>query len=86
MSEEIKFIGDWRDSLIKCPSQLSRFFKHRNICYCLIVRWRTEDPWQVFILKGEDMVLIGEGKSENDPVSEIHSWAEELLRRHLEQQ
>ena len=41
----IKFIGDWEETLVWCPSQLYRLVEDGDIRFVIYCRWRHGDPW-----------------------------------------
>ncbi len=54
-------VGEWRCSMLGCPSQCYRREQRNDIDYILYLRWRYEDPWQAHIVKnawGEDSMMV----------------------------
>lgn len=53
---EVEWIGEWKESLLWCPSQLYRKFRVRyedgtvSPVYTLYLRWRWSDPWSCYVL------------------------------------
>lgn len=84
---KIKWLGNWDDELIWCPSQLRRKFKLDNRVYVLYCRWRWDDPWTFSFYSDNgnhrEWVDIGEGLVMKDSVDDIHKYAENLLMTFL---
>lgn len=91
----IEFLGNWRNDLIWCPSQLYRKFVcpldgREKELYC---RWRHQDPWTISIFERrhernlnephfDSWVDLGSGLSQHDEIEIVHKLAEFLLHRH----
>lgn len=48
---KIEIIGEWKDSLIWCPSQCYLKFKWRDLHCMLYLRWRHHDPWTATLIE-----------------------------------
>jgi hypothetical protein len=86
--KQIKWLAGWSDSLMWCPSQLTRAFKYDGKDYELYCRWRHDDPWTFSYYepgskKFDTWINIGEGLSEDTPIKEVHGFAEGLLTKEL---
>lgn len=46
----MKYIDDWDEDLIRCPSQIQRHFEYNGETYTIYLRWRWDDPWSAQII------------------------------------
>ena len=78
---EIEYLTNWFDSLIWCPSQLTRKFKHpkTGITEQIYCRWRHCDPWTFYIMSTDPWIYLGSGLTQEDTISNVHKFAEKLL-------
>lgn len=45
-------LRQWKDDLIRCPSQCYYYFYSKdNKPFCLYLRWRWSDPWEVYLVE-----------------------------------
>lgn len=77
----IKYLSEWENDLIWCPSQLTRKFKDPNTgkvleLYC---RWRHCDPWSFSIISSTEWIDLDFALTEYTPIPEVHVYAENLL-------
>lgn len=82
---EIVYLSEWFDSLLWCPSQLTRKFKDPNTgdekeLYC---RWRHNDPWTFEIIQEDSWVSLGGGLTQDDEIKDVHKFAERLLFKYF---
>jgi hypothetical protein len=54
-ASRIELIGNWREDLIKCPSQCYFEFKHEDRPYVIYLRWRWDDPWTMDIVENTEL-------------------------------
>ncbi len=69
---KIEYLSEWFDSLIWCPSQLTRKFKNPETgtteeVYC---RWRHCNPWTFEIVRVDSWVPLGSGLT----IVRVDSW------------
>lgn len=46
MENVFKVISDWKDDLIRCPSQCYKNIEYKGRHFVIYLRWRWSDPWQ----------------------------------------
>ena len=55
MSNKVKVVGEWNDSLIWCPSQCELpLVTASGKNYTLYLRWRWDDPWSASLIPMSD--------------------------------
>lgn len=59
---QINWKSKWHDSLIWCPSQLTREFEWKGKVYTLYCRWRHQNPWSFSIYEKVPTTTVMHGK------------------------
>lgn len=53
----------WSNDLIMCPSQCECYFWVDDKPYCIYMRWRWNDPWDVWLIeRGDDGQVLWESE------------------------
>jgi hypothetical protein len=74
----------WDIDLIWCPSQIYKTFTVNQKEYKIYLRWRFDDPWEVYINdKGIDVYLMEEYKAEQ--YQELMDFVDDNIDRIVEQ-
>lgn len=49
---DINMTGVWIEDLVGCPSQCYYYYIDplNNEAYCIYLRWRFSDPWEVYLI------------------------------------
>lgn len=52
---KIEIIGEWKEDLIWCPSQLYLPLKYGEHLFVIYLRWRHSDPWSATLIQTNDI-------------------------------
>jgi hypothetical protein len=84
LHEERRIENGWDIDLIWCPSQIYKTFTVNQKEYKIYLRWRFDDPWEVYINdKGIDVYLMEEYKAEQ--YQELMDFVDDNIDRIVEQ-
>ena len=85
--ESYKFINNWSEDLIWCPSQInSNEFVYNNNVYYIYLRWRHENPWTADLIqiKEDDWTSIDIPFFKDDEYIELEKYIESNIEKILE--
>jgi len=84
LHEERRIDNGWDIDLIWCPSQIYKTFTVNQKEYRIYLRWRFDDPWEVYINdKGIDVYLMEEYKAEQ--YQDLMDFVDDNIDRIVEQ-
>ena len=84
LHESCRIENGWNIDLIWCPSQIYKTFTVNQKEYKIYLRWRFDDPWEVYINdKGIDVYLMEEYKAEQ--YQELMDFVDDNIDRIVEQ-
>jgi len=84
LHEERRIENGWDIDLIWCPSQIYKKFTVNQEEYRIYLRWRFDDPWEVYINdKGIDVYLMEEYKAEE--YQELMDFIDDNIDKIVEQ-
>lgn len=84
LHESRRIENGWDIDLIWCPSQIYKTFTVNQKEYRIYLRWRFDDPWEVYINdKGIDVYLMEEYKAEQ--YQELMDFIDNNIDRIVEQ-
>jgi hypothetical protein len=84
LHEERRIENGWDIDLIWCPSQIYKTFTVNQKEYRIYLRWRFDDPWEVYINdKGIDVYLMEEYKAEQ--YQDLMDFVDDNIDRIVEQ-
>jgi len=84
LHEERRIENGWDIDLIWCPSQIYKTFTVNQKEYIIYLRWRFDDPWEVYVNdKGIDVYLMEEYKAEQ--YHELMDFVDDNIDRIVEQ-
>jgi hypothetical protein len=84
LHESRRIENGWDIDLIWCPSQIYKTFTVNQEEYRIYLRWRFDDPWEVYINdKNIDVYLMEEYKAEQ--YQELMDFVDDNIDRIVEQ-
>jgi len=84
LHESRRIENGWDIDLIWCPSQIYKTFTVNEKEYRIYLRWRFDDPWEVYINdKGIDVYLMEEYKAEQ--YQDLMDFVDDNIDRIVEQ-
>lgn len=84
LHEERRIENGWDIDLIWCPSQIYKTFTVNQKEYRIYLRWRYNDPWEIYINdKGIDVYLMEEYQAEQ--YQELMDFVDDNIDRIVEQ-
>jgi hypothetical protein len=84
LHEERRIENGWDIDLIWCPSQIYKTFTVNQKEYRIYLRWRFDDPWEVYINdKAIDVYLMEEYKAEQ--YQDLMDFVDDNIDRIVEQ-
>jgi hypothetical protein len=84
LHEERRIENGWDIDLIWCPSQIYKTFTVNQEEYRIYLRWRFDDPWELYVNdKGIDVYLMEEYKAEQ--YQELIDFVDDNIDRIVEQ-